>query len=224
MRATVVYYLTVRAPCCHRCQTCVAAVDDIPLLVSRNGWNFTYLGDRQPIARPTLDSDVGNSRLWLTKPMTIGDKEYYYVTRGNMNEDGEVANSTDGSPKTYRSEVAVGITRVDGLFSLDSPYGRTVNATTNPLIYSPRSAITKLLLNVDASAGGAVRVELQTSSGETLLGPSEPITHSSIRAQVNWPPRPGFQASNVVLAHAAGKPVVLHFVMEEAKLYTFQFA
>ena len=81
----------------------------------------------------------------------------------------------------YRSEVAVGITRLDGLYSLDSPFGRTANATTNPLVYA--QGVTKLLLNVDASAGGAVWVELRVAgSAEPLssLGRSEPITHSSV--------------------------------------------
>ena len=58
------------------------ATYDIPLLVSNDGWNFSYLGDRQPIARPTLDSGIGNSRLWFTAPITSGDEELIYLTRG----------------------------------------------------------------------------------------------------------------------------------------------
>jgi hypothetical protein len=40
------------------------ATYDIPLLVSANGFNFSYLGRRQPIVRPSLASQIGNSRLW----------------------------------------------------------------------------------------------------------------------------------------------------------------
>ena len=39
------------------------------------------------------------NRVW--QPVRMGDKELFYLSRGNMNEDGEVANSTDGSPKAY---------------------------------------------------------------------------------------------------------------------------
>ena len=38
----------------------------------------------------------------MRQPVRKGDKELFYLSRGNMNEDGEVANSTDGSPKAYR--------------------------------------------------------------------------------------------------------------------------
>ena len=155
--------------------------------------------------------------------MTVGDKEYYYLTRGNMNEDGEIANTTDGSPKAYRSEIAAGILRLDGLYSLDSPYGRTVNATTNVLVYNTNA--TKLLLNVDASAGGAVWTELRTPDcSEVLLGPSEPITHNSIAAEVQWPKLADDTAGSKVFAELGGRPLVLRFVMEQAKLYTFRFA
>jgi hypothetical protein len=58
-----------------------------------------------------------------------------------------------------------------------------------------------------------------------VLGPSKPITHSSVTAEVQWPeqPRRGGVSSSATLADMSGKPLVVRFVMEEAKLYTFQF-
>ena len=210
------------------------ATYDIPLLVSNDGWNFSYLGDRQPIARPTLDSGIGNSRLWFTAPIASGDEELIYLTRGqrstcvadqhstnlsqptgtcmrsnlictrvpviagNMNEDGEVAPSTDGSKLAYKSEIALARIRIDGLYSLDSPYGHTANATTVPLLFNKGSEIS---LNVDASAGGSVTVAVMSPDGKRLLlGPSMPYTHSSIRARVQWPVNAGHPAGATVSA------------------------
>jgi hypothetical protein len=62
------------------------ATYDIPLAVSRDGFNFSYIGERQPFARPTRDGSVGVSRLWLAPPVRLGDEELYYLSRGNMNE------------------------------------------------------------------------------------------------------------------------------------------
>ena len=62
------------------------ATYDIPLAVSRDGFNFSYIGERQPFARPTRDGSVGVSRLWLAPPVRLGDEELYYLSRSNMNE------------------------------------------------------------------------------------------------------------------------------------------
>ena len=133
-------------------------------------------------------------------------------------KDGEVANSTDGSPKVFRSEIALGRLRLDGAVSITGPYGRAGNLTTKPLLFRGG----KLFLNCDASGGGAIVAFINSAqSGELLLGPSAPIVHSSVRAEVQW---------NRALAHShalerlAGEPVVLTLSIEEAELYSFQFA
>ena len=151
------------------------ATYDVPLLWSRDGYNFTYLGAREPFTRPTREAGVGNRRIWLAAPVVVGDDELFYVTRGNMNEDGEVANATGGAAKAFRSQVAVGRLRVHGAVSLDAPYGRSVNATTRILVF-PASA-RGLVLNVDASAGGSVVVQVRTPKGRVLLGPVKERCH-----------------------------------------------
>ena len=55
-------------------------------------------------------------------------------------------------------------------------------------------------------------------AGKQLLGPSEPIVHSSVRAKVEWG-----EGKSGGLAALAGQPVVLKFAIEEAHLFTFQF-
>ena len=188
------------------------ATYDVALAASRDGWKFSYLGERQPFARPTRDGSVGASRMWVRPPIRMGDEDFFFVTRGNMNEDAEVANTTDGTPKRLRGEVALGRLRVDGTVSIDGPYGRAGNLTTKALVFSGE----KLRLNVDAGGGGAVTVSVRTPGGERLLGSSLPIVHSAVDSEVVW--REGG------LGHLAGQVVVLSFTIEEAKLFSFRFA
>jgi hypothetical protein len=146
------------------------ATYDIPLAYSRDGFNFTFLGGRQPFARPTTTGTIGVSRLWLAPPIIRGEEELFFLTRGNMNEDGQVANSTDGTAChrpgadcIFRSEVALGRLRLNGAVSLDSAYGQPSNVTTVPLLFSCDA--TRIVLNVDASGGGSVVVELRAANG-----------------------------------------------------------
>lgn len=135
-------------------------------------------------------------------------------------KDGEVANSTDGSSKAFRSEVALGRLRMDGAVSIDGPYGKAGNLTTKPLIFQG----SMLYLNCDASGGGAITVTVYSAgSRERLLGPSSPIVHSSVRMEVLWEPHVGNHAVQS-LKQLAGIPVVLIISIEEAELYSFQFA
>jgi hypothetical protein len=62
-------------------------------------------------------------------------------------------------------------------------------------------------------------------AGATLLGPSQPIVHSSTAAEVQWLEKAGQQAGEAIVERLAKArtQVVLHFVMEEAKLFTFRF-
>ena len=95
------------------------------------------------------------------------------------------------------------------------------NATTAPLMFGHGSDT--ISLNVDASAGGSVTVTVLSPGGMRLLGPSKPYTHSSVRAQVEWAAaNAGQPAGAAVLAELAGQPVVLHFELEEAKLFSFR--
>ena len=173
----------------------------------------------------------------------------YYLVDGNGNgwQDGEVANSTDGSPKVFRSEVALGRLRTDGAVSIDGPYGKTGNLTTKPLVFNGKN----LYLNCDASGGGLITVYIHSAqTGELLLGPSAPIVHSSVRAKVEWRRQSEVVVStagagagvgagggsgsgsggggggrpSLSLEQLAGTAALLTIAIEEAELYSFQFA
>jgi hypothetical protein len=192
------------------------ATYDVALTVSRDGWNYTYLGDRQPFARPTQDGSVGQSQVWVAPPVVVGDDELYFVTRANMNEDGQIAHMDGSAKPVYRAEVALGRLRRDGAISIDGQYGVSHRLTTKVLNIS--GAPQQLFLNVDASGGGSVSVALLTPAGEHLLGPSHPIVHSSVHAPVYWP---GDKPFGAVWNR---KPFRLEITIEEAKLYSFRLS
>lgn len=114
--------------------------------------------------------------------------------------------------------MALGRLRVDGAVSVDGPYGKAGNLTTKPLEFRG----SQLRLNCDASGGGAITVSIYSAqSGELLLGPSSPIVHSSVRAEVSW--AGGARGNASSLKQLAGMAVVLSISIEEAALYSFQF-
>jgi hypothetical protein len=108
---------------------------------------------------------------------------------------------------------------VDGAVSVDGPYGKAGILTTKPLEFRG----SQLRLNCDASGGGAITVSIYSAqSGELLLGPSSPIVHSSVRAEVSWAAG-GARGNASSLQQLAGMAVVLSISIEEAALYSFQF-
>jgi hypothetical protein len=105
--------------------------------------------------------------------------------------------------------------RLDGFVSVDAEY--TGGEFTTPTILFSGDHLT---LNTDTSAGGHVRVELQSESAQPLAGLSadecDPINGNFIEKVVSWRGNPSVQAW-------AGKPVRVRFVMRDAKLYSFKF-
>ena len=87
---------------------------------------------------------------------------------------------------------------------------------TRPLIFSGNT----LQLNVDTSAGGIVKAELQDPTGRPLPGFTEfeadEINGNSVRMPVKW------QGHDDV-GSFAGIPIRLRFIMRDTKLYSFQF-
>ena len=78
----------------------------------------------------------------------------------------------------------------------------------------------QLTLNLDASGGGSLRVEIQAESGLAMEGFSahdcDPINGSFIGKAVSW-------RGKTDLSAMAGKAVRLRFVMNDTKLYAFKF-
>ncbi len=106
--------------------------------------------------------------------------------------------------------------RIDGFVSLRAGAAGG-EVLTKPLTYTGET----LVLNYAAHAGGSIRVELQTASGQPLpglnLNASLPLTGDEIEAAAVW-------KSGADLARDAGQPVRIRFVLQNADLYSFRFS
>ncbi len=183
---------------------------DIQLATSRDGKKWNRL-DRRPFIR------LGRAGQF--------DCSYAYMTSGYICRPDEiwlyyaVSDHTHGNYDTSRDKFTGTITRaklrLDGFVSLDADYAGGEFGTP-PLVYSGR----QLTLNVDASGGGSLRVEIQPESGAAMegfsIGECDPINGSFIGKVVSW-------HGKTDLSAMAGKAVRLRFVMNDAKLYAFKF-
>jgi hypothetical protein len=87
--------------------------------------------------------------------------------------------------------------------------------TTQPLTFSGE----KLVLNYATSAAGSIAVEIQDESGKPLPGYAvadmKPLYGDELDAAISW-------KSKKDVSGVAWKPVRLHFVMQDADLYSFR--
>ena len=76
----------------------------------------------------------------------------------------------------------------------------------------------RLELNLDGSAGGWLKIEVQDAQGRALpgFGLADAVCGNSTAKGVTW-------RGSSDLADIAGRPVTLRFVMRDIKLYAFQF-
>jgi hypothetical protein len=104
--------------------------------------------------------------------------------------------------------------RTDGFVSVHAP-GRA-DLLTRPLRFAGAS----LEINVRSTPAGRVTVEVQDEAGRPLPGFAAadcvPFTGDQVAHAVAWKGAAG-------LAHHAGRPVRLRFVLEDADLYSMRF-
>lgn len=88
--------------------------------------------------------------------------------------------------------------------------------TTKPLTFTGKA----LTLNFATSAAGGIQVEIQDASGKPIpgfsLADTTPTFGDSINRTVTW--KNGGDVSSL-----AGKAVKLHFVLNDADLYSIKF-
>jgi len=183
---------------------------DIQLATSRDGKTWNRL-DRMPFIR------LGGAGKF--------DSSYAYMVSGYLCRPAEiwlycaVSDHTHGNYDVSRDKFTGTISRaklrLDGFVSLDANYAGG-EFSTPPIVYSGR----QLTLNLDASGGGSLRVEIQAESGLAMEGFSahdcDPINGSFIGKAVSW-------RGKTDLSAMAGKAVRLRFVMNDTKLYAFKF-
>ncbi len=106
--------------------------------------------------------------------------------------------------------------RIDGFVSINAPRSGG-EVLTRPLVFAGGN----LALNLETSAAGSIRVELQDAEGDPIEGyradDCPPILGDSLRHIVRWKDRGGD------LRPLEGTPVRLRFLIRDADLYSLQF-
>ena len=149
----------------------------------------------------------------------VGDELWlYYVgydrTHGEAHELPRIRNDLD-EDTLFAGAISRAVMRLDGFMSADAPMAGG-KLTTPPLVLVGK----RLELNMDASAGGEVTVELLGAEGKPIPGytteEADALYYNNVRAVAAW-------KGETDLSPLAGRPVRIHFIMRAAKLYAFQF-
>ncbi len=185
----------------------MAGVLDVHLAVSRDGIRWERL-DRRPYLGLGVAGETDSHGLYMGLGMLRRGNELYHYYGG--------VNRGHADPKPGDSAVMLAVQRLDGFISADAgPDGGEL--ITPPLTFQGSG----LQLNIDTSATGLARVELQTAYGLPVPGLElrncEPIIGNQVDRQARW-------SSGEGLSGLQGKPVRLRFALRNAKLYAFQFA
>ncbi len=181
--------------------------DDIQFSFSRDGihWQRPF---RQPAIRLGLPGSGKQGYLTAAEGMIRrGDELWVYYT--GLSEKHLVPYVN------WESINARAIFRLDGFISADADY-HGAELITPPLVFAGNF----LRLNLDTSAGGSARVEVQDESGQPLRGYSlkdaDLLNGNSTRMQVSW-------GAKSDVGPFAGRPIKLRLVGRSFKLYAFQF-
>jgi hypothetical protein len=185
---------------------------DVQLAVSRDGRSFQRLGGRKPFLRLGPEGSFYSRWLWaLPEPIRMGDELWIYYVGSNEDHSSRVDPRAPG----LQTAVTRAVLRLDGFVSADADYAGGW-LTTPPVVF----AGSRLELNLDTSAGGSGRVEVQDAAGRPIpgfsLADADELRGNSVRLPVSW-------KGSLDVARLAGRPVKLHFKLRDAKLYAFQF-
>jgi len=182
---------------------------DVHLATSRDG--ITYARHDQPFLGVGRDGEFDCKRTYMATGIVRRDDELWMYYLGQ---------STDHDRSKPKPLGVGGIGRVrlrlDGFASQDAPHSGG-SLTTKPLRFSGKT----LTVNMDASAGGHLKVELQTPDGKPIPGytakDADLLIGNSTSATVTWRGSSKLPAVN-------RKAIRIRFTGKAVKLYAFGFA
>ena len=180
---------------------------EIQLAVSRDGITWDR-PDRRPYVR--IEPDGPRSQMvYSALGMVIrGHTIYQYGTAYDQSHGLKRTNNPGG-------QVIWTEQRLDGFVAAEAAYGGG-ELITKPVVFSGN----RLELNIDASASGEARVELQDAEGRAIdgyaLDACDRVLGNHIRRVVTWD-------GDSRLPATAGQPLRLRIVMRGARLYALQF-
>jgi hypothetical protein len=185
---------------------------DTELAVSRDGRKFHRVS-RLPYIGLGREGSLDSKGTYVLIGMLRRDGQIYQYYGGHDREHGDIRPAVGVK---HEGGLFLTVQRLDGFVSLDA--GPAGGSFTTPVLTFQGS---KLDLNMDASALGEIRVEIQGQDGKALKGfafaDSDALGLNDLSKTATW--RKG--SSDV--STLAGKPVRLAFRLRAAKLYAFQF-
>jgi len=225
MFPTAYYHYSGRLPEFTRQTPANAGPLDTRFAASRDGIKWERY-DRRPFVRLGIkgEFDWGCARtFWGLVPDATGREMYLYYRAGDWlhgwdrNEQNKRILTESGLGATQNVAcISRLISRRDGFTSVRGAYTGG-EFTTPALVFSGR----ELVLNVDTSAAGLVRVGILDEHSQPIPGfTTEQCdlihTANEINRRVSW-------HGNADVSRLAGKPVRLKFLLRDTDLYAFQF-
>ena len=185
---------------------------DVRLAVSRDGKSFKHLGGRKPFLKLGPEGSFSSRMVWaMPYPIRVGDELWIYYVGANRDHD----RFPDPAASERLTGIGRAIMRLDGFVSADADYSGGEIVT--PLIKFQGKT---LELNLETSGGGSVKVELLDENDRPIAGYTKAdattLCGNSVRMPAAW-------GENKDLGKLAGKPIKLRFIMQDCKLYAFQF-
>ena len=161
-----------------KCATCNNQWDSV-LLSSRDGLNFTFVGNREPWVRPGPDGGAGSRMIHvMPTPIEVGNELFVYVAMTDENHAGTVDPASPGGKK--QTAVVLFRLRKDGLVSLDAPLfpalcpaGRPATLTTRAVPLGVGSPIVRA--NAVCSGGGVMRAALINAATRATVTGTRPL-------------------------------------------------
>ena len=173
---------------------------------------------------------------WSEAFLRPGQQHERWINRNNMTAWGfvETKSAISGCPNEislYSTENYYSLeapnrlrrmtVRLDGFVSVNAPMrGGTV--TTKPLKFAAATGgkATRLLLNASTSGAGSVRCEIRDADGTPIPGftmaDAKEVFGDEVDLAMEW-------KSGADVKTLAGRPVVLHFEIKDADVYSYRF-
>jgi hypothetical protein len=202
------------------------------LMVSRDdGATWSWVGGRDTLLGTGTIGSWRSKFVWsMRDPVVVGDRWLLFFWGQNNAEMAHAKGQIGLPPRLTGLGVAEG--RIDGLGSLEAGYATPGSATTVPILFNG----TNLTVNVDCGGHGALRVEVQDANGVPspcfTLARATPIWGNGLAVRVGWAEgsggtdeaRGGCHDTKPWQNWAHLKGVArLRFVLEDCKLFAFQF-
>ena len=185
---------------------------DVRLGFSRDGVRFHHAVDRSPFLHQGPEGRFDSKMVWaLPNPVAVGEELWIYYSGGNRDHDGCI----DPASSRQLSGISRAIMRLDGFVSADADY--TGGFLETPLLSFKGI---ELRLNVNTGGGGSILVELLDETKKPISGYTRDdavvINGNSTKKAVKWNDGRGVE-------QLQGRPVHIRFLMQDTKLFAFQF-